>query len=55
MPVDEFKKKIDLLGYNLRSLEVDDGVFRTRIVDRQSGLLVKAKFDTVSGGLPGSE
>ena len=51
MPVDEFKKKIDALGYDLRSFEIDDGGFKTRIVDRQSRLPVKAKFDTVSGEL----
>ena len=59
MPVDVLKQKIDALGYDLRSVEVDDGVFKTRIVDRQSRLPVKARFDTVSGELlraaPGSE
>jgi hypothetical protein len=54
MPGEEFKKKIDLLGYDLRSFEVDDGVFKTRIVDRESGLPVKAQFDTVSGELLGA-
>jgi hypothetical protein len=28
MPVDEFKKKIDALGYDLRSFEIDDGASR---------------------------
>lgn len=39
MPVDELKQKINLLGYDIRSVEVDDGVFKARIVDRESGLL----------------
>jgi hypothetical protein len=28
---------IDALGYDPRIFEVDDGVFKTRIIDRQSG------------------
>ncbi|WP_445217108.1 PepSY domain-containing protein [Bradyrhizobium sp. Pa8] len=53
------KQKIDTLGYDIRSVELDDGVFKARIVDRQSGLPVRAKFDAVSSELlraaPGSE
>jgi hypothetical protein len=59
MLADEFKNRIDSLGYDLRSVEVDDGAFKTRIVDRESGLPVKAKFDSFTGELlraaPGSE
>lgn len=59
MPAEEFKNKIDALGYELRSVEVDDRVLKTRIVDRQSGLSVKARFDPVTGELlraaPGAE
>lgn len=51
MPVDELKQKIDVLGYDVRTVEVDDGVFNARIVDRESGLPVKAKFDPATGEL----
>ncbi|WP_440639396.1 PepSY domain-containing protein [Bradyrhizobium sp. PUT101] len=51
MPVDEFKKKIDFLGYDIRTVEVDDGVVKARIVDRESGVPVKAKFDPATGEL----
>lgn len=45
------KQKIDALGYDVRRLKTDDGVFRTRIVDRQTGGVVKATFDRTSGEL----
>ena len=45
------KPVIDALGYDLGSFEPDDGAFNTRIVDRQSGLPVKAQFDKVTGEL----
>ncbi|MBR1325990.1 PepSY domain-containing protein [Bradyrhizobium ottawaense] len=58
MAADQLKRQIDALGYDLGRFELDDGVFKTRIFDRQSGLPVKAKFDTVTGELlraaPGS-
>lgn len=51
MPGDEFRQKIDVLGYDIRAVEVDDGAFKARIVDRESGLPVKAKFDAATGEL----
>ncbi len=58
-PVNELKQKINVLGYDIRTVEVDDGVFKDRIVDRESGLPVNAKFDPATGELlraaPGSE
>ncbi|MDA9408148.1 PepSY domain-containing protein [Bradyrhizobium sp. CCBAU 45384] len=58
MAQDQIKRQIEVLGYDLGSFELDDGVFKARIVDRESGLPVKAKFDTVTGELlraaPGS-
>lgn len=51
MPVDELKQKINVLGYDIRTVEVDDGVFNARIVDRESGGPVKAKFDPAGGEL----
>jgi hypothetical protein len=59
MPVSALKQKINLLGYDIRSVEVDDGVFKARIVDRETGSPVKAKFDSATGELlraaPGSK
>lgn len=52
IPVDELKQKIDVLGYDIRTLELDDGVLKSRIIDRESGLPVKAKFDPAMGELP---
>jgi hypothetical protein len=49
--MDNLKQKIEAIGYDLRTLEVDDGVFKARIVDRRSGLPVRAKFDTITGEL----
>lgn len=51
MATDQLKRQIDALGYDLGSFEPDDGAFNTRIVDRQSGLPVKAQFDKVTGEL----
>ncbi|MET4493690.1 hypothetical protein ABIA94_009298 [Bradyrhizobium sp. LA7.1] len=42
MAVDGIKQKIEAIGYDLTNIELDDGVFKVRIVDRQSGLPVKA-------------
>jgi hypothetical protein len=43
------KQKIDALGYDVRRLRIDDGVFKTLIVDRESGGAVKATFDRANG------
>jgi hypothetical protein len=51
LSTDTMRQKIDLLGYDVRSLKVDDGVFKARIVERQSGGLVKARFDLATGEL----
>jgi hypothetical protein len=45
------KQKIEALGYDIRRLKVDDGVFNAKIVDRQSGGIVKANFDHATGEL----
>jgi hypothetical protein len=51
IPVNELKQKIEVLGYDIRTLEVDDGVFKSRITDRESGLPVRAQFDPATGEL----
>lgn len=45
------RQKIEALGYNVHRLKVDDGVFKARIVERQSGGVVKATFDLGTGEL----
>jgi hypothetical protein len=44
-------QKIDALGYDVRRFKIDDGVFKTLIVDRESGGAVKATFDVANGEL----
>ena len=48
---DSMTRRIDQLGYDVLRLERDHGAFEARIVDRESGGIVKARFDTVSGEL----
>lgn len=49
--VDTLKQRIDALGYDVHSVEREDGVFVTRIVDRESKGMVKASFDAGSSEL----
>lgn len=48
---DAMKRRIDQLGYDVLRLEREHGAFEARIVDRASGGIVKAHFDTVTGEL----
>jgi hypothetical protein len=49
--IEAMKEKISALGYDVRRIKVDDGVFKVWIVERQSGGKVKAKFSAQSGEL----
>ena len=51
LATDSMKSRIDQLGYDVLRLERDHGAFEARIVDRESGGIVKARFDTVTGDL----
>ena len=48
---DGMKSRIDQLGYDVLWLESEHGAFEARIVDRISGGIVKARFDTVTAEL----
>lgn len=45
------KQKISDLGYDVRRIKADDGVFKVWIVERESRGEVKAKFSAQSGDL----
>ncbi len=45
------KQKIEARGYDIQRLELDDGVFKARIIDRESGGAVKVTFDPIKGEL----
>jgi hypothetical protein len=49
--LDAMKQRIDVLGYDVRRLKVDDRVFKAQIIDRESGGGVKAIFDRTTGEL----
>jgi hypothetical protein len=44
-------QKINDLGYDVRRLEFDDGEYEAQIVERESGGVVKARFDSKDGEL----
>lgn len=48
---DEMKARIDKLGYDIRRLTSDDGCFKTDIVERNSGGVVRATFNATTGEL----
>ena len=48
---ESMQSRIDQLGYDVLRLDRDHGAFEARIVDRASGGIVKAHFDTVTGEL----
>lgn len=48
---DAIKADMDQLGYDVLSLKTDDGYLKARIVDRDSGGMVNATFDPVTGEL----
>ncbi len=43
--IDTMRQKIAVLGYDVRRLRQDDAVFKATIVERQSGGVVRARFD----------
>lgn len=49
--IESMRQKIEALGYNVTGLKVDDGVFKARIVERQSGGVVRATFALATGEL----
>lgn len=49
--IEAMKEKISALGYDVRRIKFDDGVFKVWIVERQSGGEVMAKFSTQTGEL----
>ncbi len=49
--IETMKQKIDALGYDVRRVKVHRGVFKARIVERQSGGVVEAIFDRTDGEL----
>ena len=58
MSVETVKSNIERLGYDIRAVKTDDGVFKVRMIDRASGGAVKAKYSAETGDLirarPGS-
>lgn len=44
-------RKINDLGYDVRRLELEDGIFKAHLVDRQSGGAVRAIFHGSTGEL----
>lgn len=51
MSIEAMKQKISALGYDVRRIKADDGVFKVWIVERESRGEVKAKFSAQSGEL----
>lgn len=51
MSVSDLKARIDGFGYDLSSLMNDDGFYKTHIVDRASGGVVRAVFSAATGEL----
>ena len=49
--IEAMRQKIETLGYEVRRLKVNDGVFKAQIVERQSGGAVRAIFDLATGEL----
>ncbi|MDT3685935.1 MAG: PepSY domain-containing protein [Pseudorhodoplanes sp.] len=49
--IEAMKQKISALGYDVRRIKVDDGLFKVWLVERQFGGEVKAKFSAQSGEL----
>ncbi len=48
---DVIKAEMNQLGYDVLSVVTDDGYLKAAIVDRNSGGIVKADFDPVTGEL----
>lgn len=49
--IETMRQKISDLGYDIRRLKIKDGVFKARIIEREYGGAVKAKFSTRDGEL----
>ena len=49
--IEAMKQKISDLGYDVRRIKADDGVFKVWIVEREFGGEVKAKFSAQGGEL----
>lgn len=49
--VETMKQNISALGYDVRRIKAEDGIFKVWIVERESGGEVKAKFSAQSGDL----
>ena len=52
---EQIKAKIDSLGYDVERIEKDDGAYKARLTDRDSGGKVKARFDSKTGALTGAK
>lgn len=48
---EQMKARIDSLGYDVDRIEKDDGAYKARLTDRDSGGKVKARFDPKTGEL----
>jgi hypothetical protein len=48
---EQLKAKIDSMGYDVDRLKKDDGAYKARLADRDSGGKVKARFDGKTGEL----
>ena len=51
IPADQMKATIGKLGYDVDRMKKDDGAYKARLIDRDSGGMVKAAFDDKTGAL----
>jgi len=48
---EQIKTKVDQLGYDVEHMKKDDDAYKARLIDRDSGGTVKARFDGKTGEL----
>jgi hypothetical protein len=48
---DQMKATIDQLGYDVDRMKMDDGAYKARLIDRDSGGTVNAAFNAKTGAL----
>lgn len=51
VPVEQMKADMQRLGYDVRRVEKEDGVYEVQLLDRASGGEVKTHFDAKTGEL----
>jgi hypothetical protein len=51
LSIEAMRQKLEGLGYEVRALEIEEGCFKARLIDRQSRGAVKALFRADDGEL----